>query len=106
LEKTAWVLVNFLSNAIRYSVDKSKIIISVKQNENKITFSVQDFGRGIDEKFQNRIFDKFFKVPNGDYNKSGTGLGLAISKDFIISQGGVIGLESEIGKGSIFYFSI
>ena len=106
LEKTAWVLVNFLSNAIRYSVDKSKIIISVKQSENKITFSVQDFGRGIDEKFQNRIFDKFFKVPNGDYNKSGTGLGLAISKDFIISQGGVIGLESEIGKGSIFYFSI
>ena len=104
LEKTAWVLVNFLSNAVRYSPEKGKIIIAVKQTEDRVKFSVQDFGRGIDKKFQDKIFEKFFKVPNGDYNKTGTGLGLAISKDFIISQGGEIGLESEIGHGSIFYF--
>ncbi|MDB5060183.1 MAG: sensor histidine kinase [Mucilaginibacter sp.] len=106
IEKTAWVLVNFLSNALRYSAEKSKIIIQVLANNGRVEFSVRDFGRGIDETYQKRLFDRYFQVPTDGQNKSGSGLGLAISKDFINAQGGYIGVESEIGVGSRFYFSV
>jgi len=104
LEKAAWVMVNLLSNAIRYSPEQSSIIIEAKQDKNTILFSVKDVGKGIDKKYQARIFDKFFQIPNSE--KSGTGLGLAIAKEFIEAQGGKIWLESEIGKGSKFYLSL
>ncbi|MDB4999903.1 MAG: sensor histidine kinase [Mucilaginibacter sp.] len=106
IEKTAWVLVNFLSNALRYSAEKSKIIIQVLANNDRVEFSVRDFGKGIDETYQKRLFDRYFQVPTDGQNKSGSGLGLAISKDFINAQGGYIGVESEIGVGSRFYFSV
>jgi NtrC-family two-component system sensor histidine kinase KinB len=106
IEKTAWVLVNFLSNALRYSAEKSKIVIQVAAKNNKVEFSVKDFGKGIDEAYQKRLFDRYFQVPTDGQNKSGSGLGLAISKDFINAQGGTIGVESEIGEGSRFYFSL
>jgi NtrC-family two-component system sensor histidine kinase KinB len=106
VEKTAWVLVNFLSNALRYSAEKSKIIIEVTQRKDLVEFSVKDFGKGIDETYQKRLFDRYFQVPTDGQNKSGSGLGLAISKDFINAQGGTIGLQSEIGAGSRFYFTL
>jgi NtrC-family two-component system sensor histidine kinase KinB len=106
IEKTAWVLVNFLSNALRYSAEKSKIVIHVAAKNSKVEFSVKDFGKGIDEAYQKRLFDRYFQVPTDGQNKSGSGLGLAISKDFINAQGGTIGVESEIGEGSRFYFSL
>ena len=106
LEKTSWVLVNFLSNAIHYSPEKSNVILKAKQTENKIIFSVQDFGKGIDSKHKEHVFDKFYKVPESDPARSGTGLGLAISKDFITTQGGRVWVESEIGKGSTFNFEL
>ncbi|RDC65937.1 HAMP domain-containing sensor histidine kinase [Adhaeribacter pallidiroseus] len=110
LEKTAWVLVNFLSNAIRYSPDQARIIISagyVTSASNRfVRFSVQDFGRGIDARYKDRIFDKFFQVPDADSIKGGTGLGLAISKEFITTQGGTIWVESELGEGSTFSFRL
>lgn len=106
IEKTAWVLVNFLSNALRYSAEKSKIVIQVAAKQGKVEFSVKDFGRGIDEAYQKRLFDRYFQVPTDGQNKSGSGLGLAISKDFINAQGGTIGVESELGEGSRFYFSL
>ncbi|MFD1819445.1 PAS domain S-box-containing protein [Pseudarcicella hirudinis] len=106
LEKTVWVMVNLLSNAIRYSTDQSKIIIKAEDIGKSIKFWVQDFGKGIDEKFQERIFEKFFQVPNNTKSQYGTGLGLAISKDFIEAQGGNIGVKSELNLGSTFYFSI
>jgi NtrC-family two-component system sensor histidine kinase KinB len=106
IEKTAWVLVNFLSNALRYSAEKSKIIIQVNQRKDLVEFSVKDFGKGIDEAYQKRLFDRYFQVPTDGQNKSGSGLGLAISKDFINAQGGTIGVQSEIGAGSRFYFTL
>ena len=106
IEKTAWVMVNFLSNALRYSAEKSTIIIQVKVSNGQVEFSVKDFGKGIDETYQKRLFDRYFQVPTDGQNKSGSGLGLAISKDFINAQGGQIGVESEIGAGSRFYFSL
>lgn len=106
VEKSAWVLINFLSNAVRYSPAKSRLLINVGQKKSMIEFSVQDFGKGIEEKYKERLFDRYFQVPTDGQNKSGTGLGLAISKEFIIAQGGDIGVESEVGVGSRFYFEL
>jgi NtrC-family two-component system sensor histidine kinase KinB len=106
IEKTAWVLVNFLSNALRYSAEKSKISIRVIQRDNVVEFSVKDFGKGIDESYQKRLFDRYFQVPTDGQNKSGSGLGLAISKDFIEAQQGKIWVESAIGEGSRFAFTL
>ena len=103
IEKTSWVLINFLTNAIKYSPESSTIELGVNQVGNKIEFIVQDRGRGIDEKYLPKIFDRYFKVP-GTLEREGTGLGLAISKEFIEAQGGSIMVNSEVGMGSRFSF--
>jgi NtrC-family two-component system sensor histidine kinase KinB len=105
-QKTAWVLVNFLSNALRYSSTKSKLIIEVIPNNQQLVFSVKDFGKGIAEQYQKKLFDRYYKVPTDGQNKSGSGLGLAISKDFIEAQNGKIWVESAIGEGSKFSFCL
>jgi len=104
VEKTAWVLINFLSNALRYSAEKSKVQIRIIQQRGGIEFSVKDYGKGIDEQYQKRLFDRYFQVPTDGNNKSGSGLGLAISRDFIEAENGRIWVESEIGEGSRFCF--
>ncbi len=106
VEKTAWVLVNFLSNALRYSAEKSKVVIEIREDKKQIVFSVKDSGKGIDEQYQKRLFDRYFQVPTDGQNKSGSGLGLAISRDFIEAQNGKIWVESAIGEGSKFSFSL
>jgi signal transduction histidine kinase/HAMP domain-containing protein len=108
LDKTAWVLMNFLSNAIRHSPEKSVIEITAKVDESKkrVEFAVQDEGKGIESKYQQRIFDRYFQVPTDGQTKTGTGLGLAISKEFIDAQQGQIGVESELGSGSRFWFQL
>jgi len=106
VEKTAWVLVNFLSNALRYSPEKSKVTIKISEKNGSVIFSVKDLGKGIDEQYQKRLFDRYFQVPTDGQNKSGSGLGLAISKDFIEAQHGTIWLESAIGEGSTFSFAL
>ena len=107
LDKTTWVLINFLSNAIKYSSRKSVIDITVKKHSStKIEFSVKDYGKGIEEIYLPRVFERYFKVPDSEFAVSGTGLGLAIAKDFIDAQGGEIGLESKIGEGSRFFFTL
>ena len=103
-EKTAWVLVNFLTNAITYSSENSKIIVKLKNENNQVVFQVIDTGKGIDNRYKTKVFDKYFQVPGS--HKSGTGLGLAISKEFIEVQNGTIGVESELGVGSTFYFKL
>lgn len=106
IQKTAWVLVNFLSNALRYSAEKSKVLLDVVQISGSVQFSVRDFGKGIDEKYQKKLFDRYYQVPTDGQNKSGSGLGLAISKDFIEAEKGMIWVESEIGEGSKFFFTL
>jgi PAS domain S-box-containing protein len=107
LDKTTWVLINLLSNAIKYSHEKSVVDLVVKKYKaDEIEFSVQDHGQGIDPKYISRIFERYFKVPGASTEQAGTGLGLAIAKDFIEAQAGKIGVESEIGEGSRFYFTL
>ncbi|RMA78556.1 histidine kinase dimerization/phospho-acceptor domain-containing protein, partial [Flavobacterium weaverense] len=99
-DKTAWVLINFLTNAITYSSENSKIIVKVRKENNTILFEVIDKGKGIDSHYKNKVFDKYFQIPGS--HKLGTGLGLAISKEFIEAQNGIIGVKSELGLGSTF----
>lgn len=103
-EKTAWVLINFLTNAIRYSSEDSSVTVKLKQENDQLVFQVTDKGKGIDNRYKSKIFDKYFQIPGS--HKSGTGLGLAISKEFIEAQNGVIGMESQLGLGSTFYFTL
>ncbi|MCX2575846.1 ATP-binding protein [Pedobacter sandarakinus] len=106
IQKTAWVLVNFLSNALRYSAEKSTVLIDAFEHNQMIHFTVKDFGKGIEEKYQKRLFDRYFQVPTDGQNKSGSGLGLAISKDFIEAENGKIWVESAVGEGSRFSFAL
>ena len=104
-EKTSWVLLNFLTNAIKFSPEDAVITVHVYFKDNSIEFLVEDHGKGIEEKYLPRVFDRYFKVP-GNTEKTGTGLGLAISREFIEAQGGHIWVSSQYGQGSIFGFSL
>lgn len=103
-EKTAWVVNNLLSNAIRHSHENSTIYLRIIVQNRKIVFTVRDTGHGIAPEYKEKIFDRYFRIPGSQ--KEGTGLGLAISKEFIEAQGGTIKVETEIGIGSIFTVSL
>ncbi|MCF8265515.1 MAG: HAMP domain-containing protein [Ignavibacteriales bacterium] len=102
LEKSVWILVNILNNAIRYSSLQGKIVLSLKTDGGFVRFSVLDYGPGISEADQEIIFRKFIKDKTGYFK--GTGLGLAIAKEFVESQGGKIWVDSLIANGSQFHF--
>ena len=99
-EKIAWVLTNLVSNAIRYSKENGRVIIGTHQDGNMVEIYVQDFGKGIDPRYHQSIFDRYFRVPGTKVQ--GSGLGLSISKDFVEAHGGTLSVESELGKGSRF----
>lgn len=99
-EKIAWVLTNLLSNAIRYSKEDGRVVIGACQEDGVIELYVQDFGKGIDPRYHQSIFDRYFRVPGTKVQ--GSGLGLSISKDFVEAHGGTLTVESSLGKGSRF----
>lgn len=103
-EKTAWVITNLISNAIRYSYDHSSVYLMIRETENQVAISVKDIGQGIAPQYKDKIFDRYFRVPGTQ--KEGTGLGLAISKEFIEAQGGQIIVDSEFGAGSTFTLTL
>jgi PAS domain S-box-containing protein len=103
-DKASWVLLNLLTNAIRYSTENSKVILSIKQVGDQVEFAVQDFGKGIEEKYLPKLFDRFFQVPGTA--KGGTGMGLAISKEIMEKHNSSIKVESRFGSGSTFSFTL
>ena len=103
-DKSTWVLNNFLTNAVKYSFNNSKIEVKAMQENGCIVFSVKDFGPGIGEEYLGRLFERYFQVPGS--KEKGTGLGLAISKEFVEAQKGMIWVESRIGEGSVFKFQL
>lgn len=104
LEKFAFVFINILSNAIRYSKEGDVINIEIKRTNNDVIFSVEDHGPGISKEDIEKLFQRFTQV--GDKSKQGWGLGLAISKEFVIAHGGKIWVESILGSGSKFIFTV
>ena len=104
-EKIAWVLSNLLSNAIRYSSENGRVIIGARQpNKHQVELFVQDFGRGIDPRYHESIFERYFRVPGTKVQ--GSGLGLSISRDFVEAHSGTLTVESELGKGSRFIVTL
>jgi len=96
-------IVNLLSNAIKYSEDGKTIELSCKSSGNEAIISVRDWGIGIEKKHLPRLFERFYRVDKGRSSElGGTGLGLAIVKHIVIAHHGYVGVESLVGKGSVF----
>ena len=103
--KVGQVISNFIDNAAKYSAAGTPIYVKTVYKDTTILLSVQDAGMGIPKDQQQKIFDRFFRVSGDKENTySGLGLGLYISKEIINRHYGYIGVDSEPGKGSTFYF--
>ncbi|MBF9140773.1 sensor histidine kinase [Hymenobacter properus] len=106
VEKTTWVLINLLSNAIRYSPPAAPLVVRVLPWGEMVRVSVEDCGPGIPAEYHKRIFQRFAGVPGQTAKGSSSGLGLSISREFIHAQGGQLWVESQPQKGSRFLFTL
>lgn len=106
-ERITQVLTNLITNAIKYSPNAKKVIVSVYATKLHITVGVQDFGIGIATPNQEKIFERFFRVKDtSETNSPGFGLGLSIAKEIIVKHHGKLFVQSSKGKGSTFFFSL
>jgi two-component system phosphate regulon sensor histidine kinase PhoR len=101
------VLQNLLDNAVQYTPEGGKIAVTAARQDGEVVFTVEDTGIGIPEADQPRIFERFYRVDVARSREvGGTGLGLSIAKHLIEAHGGRIWVESEVGAGSKFHFSV
>jgi len=103
------VVLNLISNAIKYSNRDGSVTVKVQSDApdgDCLRVSIQDTGRGISKKNLPRLFEKFFRVPDAEGYAAGTGLGLSIAKQIVEAHGGRIEVESELGVGTTFSFTI
>lgn len=105
-ERLEQVIMNLVSNAVKYSQDDKRVVVKTSRHENWARVSVTDFGIGLRKEQQKRIFDRFYRVDDKKYMTGGLGMGLYISSQIINTHGGTLGVESEFGKGSNFYFEL
>jgi signal transduction histidine kinase len=106
-DRIVQTLVNLLSNAIKFSPPNSTVTLSASSLADRVLFQVKDQGRGIPADKLETIFGRFQQVDASDSRqKGGTGLGLAICSSIVQQHGGRIWVESELGKGSTFYFTL
>lgn len=106
-EKTTWVLINLLSNAIRYSPPAAPLRIHARlTSDARVQLSVLDQGPGIAPEHHEQIFQRFHQSPEGEVRRGSTGLGLSISREFMTAQGGRLWVESYPGTGSTFHFTL
>jgi two-component system phosphate regulon sensor histidine kinase PhoR len=98
---------NLIENSLKYAKDGKRIKVGAKLLASEVQFTVQDFGPGIASEHLERIFERFYRVDKARSRESGgTGLGLAIVKHIVQAHGGKVWVESELGKGSTFYFTL
>jgi NtrC-family two-component system sensor histidine kinase KinB len=98
------VLSNLVANAIRHTPQGGTVEIRATAADSTVRFEVRDTGEGIPLEYRERIFEKFFQVPGP--NVGGSGLGLTIAREIVLAHDGKIGVESEVAKGSTFWFSL
>ena len=106
VEKTTWVLINLLANAIRYSPVGAALTVRATLAGAFVRVSVQDYGPGIATEHHEKIFQRFAQLPDKSGYRGGSGLGLSIAREFITTQGGRLWVESELGSGSTFSFTL
>jgi len=106
VEKTTWVLINLLANAIRYSPVGEPLTVRAARVGKFVQVTVQDRGPGIAAENHEKIFQRFAQIPDKSGYKGGSGLGLSIAREFITTQGGRLWVESELGSGSAFCFTL
>ncbi len=99
------ILVNLLTNALKYSPEDRPVIIRAAQQENQVIISVQDFGQGIEAEDIPHLFERFYRA-KGARKTEGIGLGLFITRILVEAHGGRVWVESELGEGSVFSFSL
>ncbi|PCI38236.1 MAG: hypothetical protein COB53_05055 [Elusimicrobia bacterium] len=101
------VIQNLSTNAIQYTSEKGSVFIKVAPGTDIITISVRDTGIGISKEDLPRVFERFFQAENAiKMRRAGFGLGLKISQEIVKAHGGGMGVDSELGKGSVFYFTV
>ncbi|MDZ4663833.1 MAG: ATP-binding protein [Bacteroidota bacterium] len=101
------VLVNLITNSIKYGLENGKIIVNISKYENDVIVEVSDDGVGIEEKHLPRLFERFYRIDKGrSREQGGTGLGLAIVKHILEAHHKSITVESQVGKGTKFTFSL
>ncbi|MBE8723070.1 hybrid sensor histidine kinase/response regulator [Sphingobacterium pedocola] len=100
------VLINYLTNAIKYSPNSNRVIIKTEREDSRVRVSVIDAGIGIPEHKQKDIFDKFYRVEESSLRFQGLGIGLYICAEIIRQHSGTYGIHSQPGQGSTFYFTI
>ena len=100
------VVINLLTNAIKYSPHADKVLVNVEEKENELQLSIHDFGIGMASQHLNKIFDRYYRVEEHSKHFQGLGIGLYISYDIIKRHHGTMWVESEPGKGSTFYFTL
>ena len=106
VEKTTWVLINLLANAIRYSPVGEPLLVRAALVGKFVQVTVQDRGPGIGAENHEKIFQRFAQIPDKTGYAGGSGLGLSIAREFITTQGGRLWVESELGAGSQFSFTL
>ena len=99
------VFTNLIDNAIKFSEENGEVVIEINSKDNVVVTSVKDNGIGIDREHLDRIFERFYKAERSRHNE-GTGLGLSIVRHVIESYGGSIEVESNLGEGAIFSFTL
>ncbi|HLZ88161.1 MAG TPA: PAS domain S-box protein [Puia sp.] len=104
--KIEQVIINFLTNAIKYSPEGSRISLCIKKEERRVVVAVRDWGIGIAPQHQANIFHRYYRVNASEHAIGGLGIGLYISREIVERHGGSIWVESEERKGSVFYFSL
>lgn len=100
------VLINLITNAVKYSPGANKVIIRVSESDKEVIVSVTDFGIGIKKESMPKIFDRYYRVETGGIKFQGLGIGLYIASEIVKRHEGRMWAESEEGKGSTFYFSL
>ena len=106
-DKLDQVLTNLLSNAIKYSPDGGSIRVTVEDDGDQVAFTVSDEGMGIPADHLEKVFERFHRVNSGDSQRvGGTGIGLFLTRSLVQALGGEIHIESALGEGSRFHFTI
>lgn len=105
-ERIGQIITNFINNAIKYAPESKEIVINIAKSADHVKLSVEDHGPGIAQEKIPHIFDRYYRVDSAGSQYSGLGLGLYICSEIIRKHGGQIGVDSEIGKGSVFWFKL